>query len=642
MIGGWLMKTPKKRSLQTIHKLRQQETFLGRDPQETVFQKNLMLDEELRTFIFNIFGQGGVGKTSLLRRYYQLAENASAVTIWNDEMQKDLLEVLESVAKQLENQGYVLKRFSKTYQTYIQKCQELATDPDAPSGFADFMGDLARMGVRIGSHTPAGVVVLDLVSEETIAEGVRSFTSSFITYLRRKLSNEEANLVQRPIEVLTRYFLEDLWDVSEKQLIAFFFDTYEYSKTYLEDWLLACFDGYYGEMPANIFFAIAGRDDLDRNRWEKFEGILTHIPLEPFTEEDARKYLARKGIIEEQVIKVILRLSGCLPLLVATLATEHPTDPSQVGDPSDTAVERFLKWVEDPQHRQVAIDAALPRQLNRDVLALLSAEQDTNVNKLFAWLKQMPFLIEHFSGWKYHDVVRPQMIRHKYIEAPQEWTDLHGQLADYYKKCYEELGLDEHQKKFDTTWQGFALEELYHRLCQNPHRNLSKALNGFMAAFGNIMLETSLNRWVETIQQAGEDSGVDFVRDWGEILSNGLKSYNEGRFQDAIEMLSELLKNADLETEWYHQALFRRANCYMNTQQYQKALPDINRYIEFNPSDVFGLLMKLIISFNIKEGDEINKRAIYQRITELNPQFLPKLREAIEKNLSEEELNTYK
>ena len=255
------MKTPKKRSLQTIHKLRQQETFLGRDQQETVFQKNLMLDEELRTFIFNIFGQGGVGKTSLLRRYYQLAENASAVTIWNDEMQKDLLEVLESVAKQLENQGYVLKRFSKTYQTYIQKCQELATDPDAPSGFADFMGDLARMGVRIGSHTPAGVV-LDLVSEETIAEGVRSFTSSFITYLRRKLSNEEANLVQRPIEVLTRYFLEDLWDVSEKQLIAFFFDTYEYSKTYLEDWLLACFDGYYGEMPANIFFAISGRDDL--------------------------------------------------------------------------------------------------------------------------------------------------------------------------------------------------------------------------------------------------------------------------------------------------------------------------------------------------------------------------------------------
>jgi hypothetical protein len=46
------------------------------------------------------------------------------------------------------------------------------------------------------------------------------------------------------------------------------------------------------------------------------------ISLEPFTEEEARQYLNRKEITNPQVIDVILRLSGRLPLLVATLAAE--------------------------------------------------------------------------------------------------------------------------------------------------------------------------------------------------------------------------------------------------------------------------------------------------------------------------------
>lgn len=72
---------------------------------------------------------------------------------------------------------------------------------------------------------------------------------------------------------------------------------------------------------------------------------------------------------------------------MATLATEIPDAPSQVGEPNDTAVERFLKWVDDPKRRQVAIDAALLQYLNRDILALLNGEAEAEA--LFDWLKQM-------------------------------------------------------------------------------------------------------------------------------------------------------------------------------------------------------------------------------------------------------------
>lgn len=74
------------------------------------------------------------------------------------------------------------------------------------------------------------------------------------------------------------------------------------------------------------------------------------------------------------MIDVILALSGRLPLLLATLAAESPADPDKVGDGTGTAVERFLKWIEDPARRALALDGALPRRLNRDVVELLGAD----------------------------------------------------------------------------------------------------------------------------------------------------------------------------------------------------------------------------------------------------------------------------
>ncbi|MEU9236087.1 hypothetical protein [Streptomyces subrutilus] len=41
---------------------------------------------------------------------------------------------------------------------------------------------------------------------------------------------------------------------------------------------------------------------------------------------------------------LILRLSGRLPVLVSTLAEAQPQTVEEIGDPSGTAVERFLKF----------------------------------------------------------------------------------------------------------------------------------------------------------------------------------------------------------------------------------------------------------------------------------------------------------
>lgn len=71
------MKPQKKRkSIQDILKARQQINFVGREEKIKLFRRNLELPPEDRRyrFIFNVWGQGNVGKTTLLKQFRQIAE----------------------------------------------------------------------------------------------------------------------------------------------------------------------------------------------------------------------------------------------------------------------------------------------------------------------------------------------------------------------------------------------------------------------------------------------------------------------------------------------------------------------------------------------------------------------------------------
>ncbi len=571
------MNPQKTLSLQAILKRRQQEMFVGREEEKSIFGRNLTLriDDDNRRFIFNVFGQGGVGKTTLLHCFRQMVESAGAITAYIDENQQDVPMAMGCIVEQFEKQGHTLKSFSEYYHIYKQRCQELAADPEAPQGLSDFIGTLAKTGIRIGRHTPAGVM-FDFIDEDAISKNASNLT----TYLARKLSNkDDVHLMQKPNEVLTPLFLEGLRKLAEKHFIAIFFDTYESTSEYLDGWLQDLLEGRYGDVPLNIVLVIAGRDELDKNFWVIYERLLVSMSLDPFTEEEAREFLTRKGITNERVIEVILRLSGRLPLLVATLATESPDDPEQVGDPSGTAVERFLKWEKDPKRRQVALDAALPRRLNQDVLTRLVGEQDKDI--FFDWLKQKPFVEKRTDGWIYHNVVRTQMLHYKYRESPQGWAILHGQLADYWERLRDNLGLDKEQGRHDTTWQSLALEALYHRVCQTPYKQLPLILNGFLAAFDTQ--DAFARHWAETVKQAEEDSEVTERRRWGTILAEGMSAYDEDRYEATAEVFTRILKNACLEGQWHPVALGWCGYLYLLAGQYSEALENLTEAISLAP-----------------------------------------------------------
>ena len=343
---------PKKRpSRQDIIRDQQRSTFVGRVEHLETFEQNLVhLNRTAdgfsypNAFLFNVWGQGGVGKTTLLRRFEDIAKKQGGVTARIDEVIASVPEVMAAFVRQLTEQGQAFPKFSDRYKVYRQKRKELETDPEAPQGFSAFMGKtVAQVGFSLGRRVPGADVAIDLMDEKAVVEAAGEWTS----YVTRKLKNkDEIQLVNEPEAVLTPLFLEELGDIFDRQVVLLF-DTYEQTGEVLESWLLDIAAGQrYGELPSNCIWAIAGRDQLNPNNWSGYEPV--QFPVEPFTTEEATQFLQRKGVTNPQVVETVLDVSGRLPLLLAILAETASNDPNEVGEASGTAVERFLKWVDDP------------------------------------------------------------------------------------------------------------------------------------------------------------------------------------------------------------------------------------------------------------------------------------------------------
>src|SRR5205807_9767458 len=144
------------------------------------------------------------------------------------------------------------------------------------------------------------------------------------------------------------------------------------------------------------------------------------------------------------------------------------------GDPTGSAVERVLEWEREPLRRAAALTAALPRQVDEDVLAALLDVDDAS--DLFNWLRSLPFVTEQEGHCQYHEVVRAPMLRMLRGRSPRQWRRRHRQLASLQQESREALGLQDEEAWTDPGWQAHRLEETYHRLCADPVAALPPAL----------------------------------------------------------------------------------------------------------------------------------------------------------------------
>lgn len=534
-------------SMQDLIRRRRRAGFVGRGDERAAFRRNLDLtpEDERHRFLFHVHGNAGVGKTFLVRELEQVAREKGALTAYVDESAGSVPEAMSAISRQLGAQGCRFKDLERLLTAHRERRHEaeaaalatLEAEPEGPSAgsLAAARAGLVGLGMVPGVGAFAGAL-----DAARLAQGADRLRVGLSARLR---SQEDVQLVLHPERVLTPVLLAELADAAATApWIVLFFDTYERTGSFLDDWLHEVMTGdRHGTLPATVVVVTAGQRPFDTARWGAFTDFMTDVPLEPFTEAETRGLLASRGVVSEPVVAEVLRLTGGLPVLVSTLAEQRPADPDDIGDPSATAVERFLRWEQDPVRRSAALACALPRRLDLDVFRAAVDCPDDQAEALYAWLRALPFVVDRGDRPRYHDLVRDAMLRMQRGRSPRGWAQRHTRLARVFAdwRTESEAGRAEPELWADERWRELRLAESYHLLCAGPRDALPAVLRDFLDACDTD--DATAARWARTLLDAGRDGDTEAVSRWGRELSRALA---EGGVPAA---LARLLSRAALD-----------------------------------------------------------------------------------------------
>lgn len=546
-------------TFQDLQRARQGEVFVGRATESVRFEETLLLPprDPRRRSVIGIYGQSGMGKTSFLERCRAIAQAADYGVAWSNNSAMDLLEVLEALALDLDEES-AFATFQETLGRYREARLEMEGHENAPEDLARAIGARAgKVGVKLARRVPVAGLAAELLEEDNIGEGLAELAAFVVRHSKSKAA---AELLLNPVEKLSPLFVEGLATAMAEQSLALFFDTYEETRYLVEPWLLTFLGGHFGDFPPNLLIAIAGRNRLDANSWGQKESLLDLIELGPLSGAESREYLQKKGFTDSQRIAEIVALAKGVPIRLVTLAI------SKSGEikPTDTAVDRLLQGFTEPQ-RRAAVEAAVPRLVNRDIVeGVLGLKVG-----IFEWLRDLPFVEATKDGWEYHSVVRRELLEFGRRESPTHVQELNERLGKYHADQVKTL-----QDSGDPRRSAFhGREALYHDLQAEYKKSLRHGLRGCTRLW-NIE-PSAARRWVSTIAAAEEDSATPAESSWGRKWRNAIDEMRYGHEQPAIELFSDLMSTDLVEDAVKAELLEARGGMLRNQGRYDEALKDL-------------------------------------------------------------------
>ncbi|WP_052850603.1 ATP-binding protein [Streptomyces avicenniae] len=572
--------TARRLSRQDLIRQRREAGFVGRRGELAVFRDNLTRDvaDPDYQFLFHVHGHAGVGKTSLVRQWEKLAREHDAVTAYIGDDVHSPVEAMESIAHQLAAKDRRLKTFEKRLAVYRQRRHEAAAPAPAgpaPADASPGAGLAAQLGLGAASFLPGVGALTAAVDPQQVAQGLDRLRAQLSSRLR---DHEDVQLVMTPVPVLTPVFAADLGEVAaQHRWIVLFFDTYERTGPVLDVWLrdLLLGDGF-GDVPLNVLVVLSGQGRLATACWGDWLDQIAATPLDVFTEEEARTLLTAKGVTEQRTVEAVLRLSGRLPVLLDMLAQTRPAGPEAVADPSETAVERFLKWEPDLDRRAAVLACALSRDLDEDVHRTLVPGAGPGE---YAWLRALPFVSDRAGRHRYHDVVRAPMLRLQRVRSPERWRRGHTLLADEFRRRREELEErvpDPEERWADPDWRGHRLNETYHQLCADPPRALPGALLETVLACDHG--PSTLHRWVEMLGWAAADTDSAPIGGWARRLARAA-----GQESGTAAALTLLLDAPGLDATGRALTHTVRGDAYRFARDLGRALADHSAALTLDP-----------------------------------------------------------
>lgn len=586
-------------SRQELIRRRRKSGFVGRRGEMSAFRENLAGDPlgDDYQFFFHVRGNAGVGKTSLLRQWEAVAREQGAATVYLDDGVHSAVEAMAEISARLGLQGLELRRFDKLLATFRQREHEAQSVRDtqtAAAGVGAAQPPTASLPASVAAQVglvglgmvPVVGALAGAVDPQQVAQGADRLRAALGARLR---SHDDVRLVMDPVRALTPVFLEELAESArQRPRMVLFFDVYERTGPVLDEWLRdIAFGDIHGVLPANVQIVLSGQGRLASQTWSDWLDLITEVPLEVFTEEEARSLLALRGVTDEPVVEVVLRLSGRLPVLVHTLAQARPDSDGAVGDPSGTAVERFLKWETDPARRAAALALALPLQFDEDVYRAVAPPEAA---EQYGWVRRLAFVADQAGRYRYHDVVRAPMLRLQRLQSPTRWRAAHELLAETFCtwRMKREESLPSAERWGDAAWREHRYNETYHRLCAEPRRALPDALTETVYACEHG--SATARRWTQLFAQAGTDTADDGLQAWEGRLTGASRDDTAA----VVTILDALLAHSGMETAGQLRARVVRGRLHRRAERNEAALADLTAALALDPRHDDALVERAI------------------------------------------------
>lgn len=180
-----------------VRKTDTRKLFIGRTDELLFFVQNILKSEEPSHNIISIWGQGGVGKSTLLSRFIDEAHSADfkdyCLTAIVDELQTTPASIMEKFATQLHMQG----AFEKALKHYKEALRTQQTEQET---LQDSL--VQRMPIFAGAAVEGFPFVGPL-----LGEGVKATAEHLLDRRNDIQRHKDAVLLEDPVHALTRAFV---------------------------------------------------------------------------------------------------------------------------------------------------------------------------------------------------------------------------------------------------------------------------------------------------------------------------------------------------------------------------------------------------------------------------------------------------
>jgi tetratricopeptide (TPR) repeat protein len=571
--------------------------FVGRANELHFFTEHILKPEDPVYNIISIYGDGGVGKSTLINRYIEMVNSpafqAYCMAAIVDERQATPASMMEKFTTQL----HMHQEFSRALTHYKEALRKLQDEQET-------MQDAVLQ--RAPDFAGAAVEGVPVVGP-LLREGLKMTASHVLDRYNSGQSHIVSARLDDPISDLTNAFITEINHLAEgivttnnaektkrRRRIVLIFDTFEQLASEAAPWLLDYFLS--SDISNSIVILTAGRIPIDRSLpddpklWLPYRdnNIISSISLSSFSFQETQTYLEQRGITAPERIDSIWQLSRGLPLYLSLLTSDTRSDV----DPTTDVVANFLRWIPQSENvkRRLVLDASLfSRPFNQDDLTAFPYMPEHESSYFYHWLVQQPFVhsATQDGRYSYHELAEDLFSRHLYQRSPNACYTARRALAAHYQSeltAFEDQGHTKYYESDEWLTLTLALAQQLFLLSDGPSH--AAAGDQILHAYELTKQEEEITRVlrsvseVELYNQANADA-----RQIATLLLNYIEAepMREEFVTASTALLQQFTGSRTLSPVQMAHIYGNRGLTYRTLKENTSAIADFDRALELAP-----------------------------------------------------------